>query len=377
MDTAENEAANYVESTMLSQRVNRVDTPDRKRNRSEPSSTDMNNSVIKKPRVTKNARRMLDGDVESGNSPVEKSVPDTSNGVHELIANLSADLHMQFAALNERMDKMEQGLEQKIATKVAQILDKRVSTEMTKIRKDVDVKTSAVKKDIQTEVTAQMKNVNERLKVEIASSRANSSVSDDLSLNVVIRGLPESAVENTRNKVNSLIKDGLKISGVECIKAERKRNRDSRRPGVIVAKFQSHEDKRSVMMQKKRLNDNRQFNNVFINHDLSLSDRRMSENFKTILGALKNEGLVLRGSRVVKASDSSRSDNDRRCGSGNGHTYTNDRRGGNNHSDRRGGIDGDFQSSSFQGSSSWQRATRGNNRGGNRGNNRGRYQGHN
>ena len=47
---------------------------------------------------------------------------------------------MQFAALNKRMDLMENGLEQRISLKVAQLLDKRVSTEMAKIRKAVEVK---------------------------------------------------------------------------------------------------------------------------------------------------------------------------------------------------------------------------------------------
>ena len=152
---AESEVASYVESIMSSQRVNKVKTPDRKRNRSESNSTDNvsdTDTVIKKPRVINHARRVLDKDSQPGGSTDKAEAQDNNKDIHFLISNLSADLHMQFAALNERMDKLENGLEQKIASKVAQILDKRVSSEMSKIRKEVEVKIDNVKRDIHAEV---------------------------------------------------------------------------------------------------------------------------------------------------------------------------------------------------------------------------------
>ena len=70
--------------------------------------------------------------------------------------------------------------------------------------------------------------------------------------------------------------------------------------GLIVAHFKSHEDKHRVMLQKKKLSESRQYNKVFINHDQPLVVRQMANNFRTVLGALQQHGLVVRGSRVLK-----------------------------------------------------------------------------
>jgi len=118
------------------------------------------------------------------------------------------------------------------------------------------------------------------------------SMVDDIALNVVIQGLPEQNNENTLLKVNKMLKDGLKVL-VECDSAVRKK-------GLIVAHFKCHEDKRRVMLQKKKLYESRQYNKVFINHDQPLVVRQMANNFRTVLGALQQHGLVVRGSRVLR-----------------------------------------------------------------------------
>jgi len=56
---------------------------------------------------------------------------------------MSADMHMHFPSLSERVDQLESSLEQRIANKVSQLLDKRVNLEMKRIYKDVDTKTDA------------------------------------------------------------------------------------------------------------------------------------------------------------------------------------------------------------------------------------------
>ena len=55
---------------------------------------------------------------------------------------------MLFGSLSERMDKLESGLEQKNANKVSQLLDKRVNTELSQIRRDIDGKLESFKDEI-------------------------------------------------------------------------------------------------------------------------------------------------------------------------------------------------------------------------------------
>ena len=57
-------------------------------------------------------------------------------------------MHMLFGSLSERMDKLESGLEQKNANKVSQLLDKRVNTELSQIRRDIDGKLESFKDEI-------------------------------------------------------------------------------------------------------------------------------------------------------------------------------------------------------------------------------------
>ncbi|KAH3858619.1 hypothetical protein DPMN_101247 [Dreissena polymorpha] len=167
----------------------------------------------------------------------------------------------------------------KISSMIAQIRDKRVTQEINKIRNDVDTKTDNLKRGIQAEVRADVDVLNDRInEVVNAQSLPRNNSDHDISLNVFIRELPESASENIMNKVN----DGLKVSGVECARAERKESRDSGKPGLVVVGFRSHNDKRKVMEKKSDLRDSQQYEGVFINHDKSLQERQMADNFRTI-----------------------------------------------------------------------------------------------
>ena len=64
----------------------------------------------------------------------EADVHDSATpSVQQLFAKPSAHMNMMFMSVNERLDKIDSGLEKRIATKVSQILDKRVNSEMNKI----------------------------------------------------------------------------------------------------------------------------------------------------------------------------------------------------------------------------------------------------
>jgi len=69
---------------------------------------------------------------------------------------------------------------------------------------------------------------------------------------------------------------------------------------LTIETFRCFEDKKKVIMQKKTLKDSNQYNNVYINHDQPLGERVMAESFRTLLNGLREHGLVMRGSRVVK-----------------------------------------------------------------------------
>jgi hypothetical protein len=297
------EAADYVDSIMSSQIVTRVSTPvtkGRKRNASEPSIVDTDH---KKARVTTKAKRsLIPSTVMTSSNANSSYCPEEEPSLMQLFAQLSADINMQFCAMNERMDKLESGLEQRISNKVAQLLDKRVNSEMTKISRKVEADIVSLREDLKADLADELSEMN--CKIQNISSGGNSVlVQPDLSLNVVIKDLSESPNENTKSKVNSLIRTGLKIADVSCVKAERKKSSNVNKPGLIIATFSSHEDKRKVMANKTSLLSSGQFKDVYISHDQTHAERTMANNFRVILGSLKQHGLVLRGSRIVRKDD--------------------------------------------------------------------------
>ncbi|KAL4218696.1 hypothetical protein ACF0H5_021284 [Mactra antiquata] len=111
----------YVESIMSSQRINKVNTPvnsSRKRHLSEP---DIVSTLLKQPRIVAKAKRTLYFDTPQKAREVVVTAADVhvdgKAPVEQLIANLSADMHMLFSSLNERVEKLEKGIEQRIANK--------------------------------------------------------------------------------------------------------------------------------------------------------------------------------------------------------------------------------------------------------------------
>lgn len=227
----------------------------------------------------------------------DSSADDTS--VKQLLSALSADMHMMYNSLHDRIDKFEAGLEQRISNKVAQLLDKRVNTELNRIKKDVDDRVETFKETFRAEIDEDLNELNNKL------NNMNVQIPDtsyDRSLNIAIRGLPESDNENLSNKVNSVIKDGLSVRNVAVKTVVRKQSKIQSKPGVIIASFKSVEDKRKVMVEKSKLRDSRQYRDVYIHHDQSHEQRIMASNFKTVLSALNDNdvNLALRGSRIVR-----------------------------------------------------------------------------
>ena len=92
---------------------------------------------------------------------------------------------------------------------------------------------------------------------------------DDKKLNIIIKGLPSGKNKTnnpqcTLNKENTHIRDGLKLSNIKLSKVERKEFCNPKSSGVIIAKLDTLESKKSIMKAKSKLKGNKSFSNVFI-----------------------------------------------------------------------------------------------------------------
>ncbi|KAL4229726.1 hypothetical protein ACF0H5_010114 [Mactra antiquata] len=164
------EANDFVESVMGSQRMTKVITllrsVNRKRHASDPCETPDKEQSVKKSKTVVNVKRTLYNTgcdtAKSIDKPTDSNASST-NSLEHLIHYLSADLHMMFSALNERVNQLESGLEQRISNKVAQLLDKWVNSEMARIRKDVNTQLDSFKDNLKDELASELEDINSKI----------------------------------------------------------------------------------------------------------------------------------------------------------------------------------------------------------------------
>ena len=205
------------------------------------------------------------------------------------------------------VEQSEKKITEKVTDKVTKIIDKRVNTETARLSKEIDNKIQNLREDFNSELNE----INTRLDNERrGNANVNANVNDDeRHLRVVVRNLPEAVNENIKQKVDSVIKDGLKIADINVVSAERKESWNDSRPGVVIAKFRNSEEKKRVMTAKTVLRNNRQYSQVYINHDLSKEERNMASNMRTLLnGVRRGHNLQIRGTRVVAAEETTHRD---------------------------------------------------------------------
>ena len=134
---------------------------------------------------------------------------DSEVSIKQMLAKLAADMNMHCNSLHERIDKFEACLEQRISNKVAQLHNKRVNSEMGRIRKDVDECLDAFKESFRSEIDEEFDSLSGKL-----DSLQNIDHSHDRSLNIAVRGLPESNNKHLNDKVNNVIRTRLKIRNI-------------------------------------------------------------------------------------------------------------------------------------------------------------------
>ena len=151
------------------------------------------------------------------------------------------------------------------------MIDKRITSEIVKLRKDIDSQVS----DIRSEIESDMDALSDRVE-EIASNfvrsqapTAPASTNEDIKLNIVIRKLPETVNENVESKVNALIKDGLKLRDIDVATAERKKTHNENVPGVVKARLSNRKEMKRILENIASLNNDRRYRDVFIHNDQS------------------------------------------------------------------------------------------------------------
>ena len=230
-----------------------------------------------------------------------------------------AELINAFGKMEARYNDMERTMNRKFVDLESVFQSKIDRFENQVLGKLTDVVSSAVS-TLKEELGDEIDDLSRRLrKLEEREEREqNRMIVDDIvisdsinntNMNMIVRNLPERNSENTVAEVNCLIKDGLKIRDITVESATRKNSNKNgeNKPGIVVAKFKSKEEKTTVMKNKNKLKDSRRYSNVFLEHDIPRHQRMLNANIRTIVKTLGRQELEFDGARVkVKGSYSDR-----------------------------------------------------------------------
>lgn len=232
----------------------------------------------------------------------EPSVTDLLKGISRdlqqlngRLSGLENNLDTKHKSLSVRIDQLENRLEKKLSDKMAQIMDKRFTSEMRKFQKEIDTRVGGIRDDLQSDIEELAAKVD-----SVSESVRSGEGGSDVALNIVVRDLPEHSGENILAKINNLLKDNLKLRDVVASAAERKVSYNAK-PGLVIATLESLEDKNRVLKAKSIL-QNSSMNKVFIHPDQSRSERLQRANLRALVDAINggDGGISVRGNRVVR-----------------------------------------------------------------------------
>ena len=180
------------------------------------------------------------------------------------------------------------GLSSKLETKLTQALQGKVETEVSKVK-------DAMRAEIRTTDS------------QMSYAAATTFSVNPLEKNICIRNLNLDSRESTDeqvtlNKVNAIIRDGLKLKDINVVKAVRKATINGK-PGVVIASIETLEQKRTIMENKKSLKNTDAFKKVYIEDDRPLQARVAESNMRSILKEIgKSDNYVFANGRLLKKS---------------------------------------------------------------------------
>ena len=128
----------------------------------------------------------------------------------------------------------------------------------------------------------------------------------DYDTTVIISNLPYEPTEDLTNKVDRLVREGLRLHDIEIVRVLRL-NSHTQRPGLVKAQLPRLQDKIRLLNAKNHLTASEEYRRVFIRSSKPHAERVLEQNMKTILAFVpdlnKKYRLTGNGKLVPKLGD--------------------------------------------------------------------------
>ncbi|CAC5394515.1 unnamed protein product [Mytilus coruscus] len=209
----------------------------------------------------------------------------------EMMVGLTDSMNNMCISFTQRIDSLEKNM----SIEITQLIEEKVKVEIDQVRQDFNDQLENFKDQIkwlEAKVSTQVKSYSDVVKQN--------------NCNVIIRNLQEDPREESntsilKKKLISLVRDGLNLRDI-FIEVNSK-------PGVIIAAVSNGDQERALMKAKRNLKDVHKFKDVFIENDMSYSERRNEANFRTLIRAFKqeNQAFTMSDGRIVKLQHNTQS----------------------------------------------------------------------
>lgn len=126
-------------------------------------------------------------------------------------------------------------------------------------------------------------------------SKESDNTPDSRKNRLVIKNLDfdESEIRNTEitgHKVQALLKEGLCLSDIALKSVERKSSGgNAKSNGLIIVEVEKFDDKKEIMKNKRKLKNNRLYENVYIENDLPYVTRNIQAAVRTVLKEISSQ----------------------------------------------------------------------------------------
>lgn len=205
----------------------------------------------------------------------------------ELYVLMTTQIQSVTSSVTERFDQLERSITNNVIDAIAVNIAK-------KIKESVDLaiseKLATFKEEIQQDIS--------KLAADFENAPRTNVGVDARNLNFVVYNLIESSTENVERKINSMLREGMKLN-MSVISAKRLVSRNNNIPGIIIATCKDAKDKESIMKAKPELRRSRNFSDVRISHDKAPEQRANEANLRIILREIGEDKYELRGNRLV------------------------------------------------------------------------------
>ncbi len=272
----------------------------------------MHQSTLKEfVQTSQGEKRNLDESDQDSSTPLKKpcNQDDTQNEMINKDEKPTAPL-----TLGEELDVRFASMLNHMTTHITTLTTKMETSLYDKMKKSMeDIVAAEIESSMKT-LKEEMKKENDALKAHLTAveNRSYAAVTSDNrdSHLIVIKNLPESANESEdknvlKNKVDSLMKDGMKIQTPKIKSVERKKSRNTKHPGIVVITCENKIERDNIMKHKRNLKGKVQYKRVWLEEWLPRSTMSIQQSLRTVFKELgKEKEYFINGTSVVKKKGS-------------------------------------------------------------------------